>query len=76
LVVPKKADASGKSKWRIVVNFRKLNDVTFGDSFPILVISEILDALGKSKYFCTIDCASGFLQVPVKPRTNLKPHLA
>jgi len=26
----------------------------------------MLDALGKSKYFSTIDCASGFLQVPVK----------
>jgi len=65
LVIPKKTDASGK-KWRIVVDFRKLNDVTIGDSFPNPVISEILDALGKSKYFSTIDCASGFLQVPVK----------
>ena len=51
LVVPKKADASGKKKWRIVVDFRKLNDVTIGDSFPIPVISEILDALGKSRFF-------------------------
>jgi hypothetical protein len=34
LVVPKKADASGKKKWRIVVDFRKLNDVTNGDKFP------------------------------------------
>jgi hypothetical protein len=66
LVVPKKADASGKKKWRIVVDFRKLNDVTIGDSFPIPVISEVLDALGNSRYFSTIDCASGFLQVPVK----------
>jgi hypothetical protein len=64
--VPKKADASGKKKWRIVVDFRKLNDVAIGDSFPIPVISEILDTLGKSKYFSTIDCARGFLQVPVK----------
>jgi len=72
LVVPKKEDASGKKKWRIVVDFRKLNDVTIGDSFPIPVISEILDALGKSKYFSTIDCASGFLQVPVKHEDQAK----
>jgi hypothetical protein len=72
LVIPKKADASGKKKWRIVVDFRKLNDVTVGDSFPIPVISEILDALGKSKYFSMIDCASGFLQVPVKPEDQPK----
>jgi hypothetical protein len=55
LVIPKKADASGKKKWRIVVDFRKLNEVTVGDSFPLPVISEILDTLGKSKYFSTID---------------------
>jgi hypothetical protein len=34
LITPKKVDASGKHKWRIVVDFRKLNDVTVGDNFP------------------------------------------
>jgi hypothetical protein len=72
LVIPKKSDASSKKKWRIVVDFRKLNDVTIGDSFPIPVISEILDALGNSKYFSTIDCANGFLQVPVKLEDQAK----
>jgi hypothetical protein len=65
LVVRKKVDASGKKKWRIMVDFRKLN-VTIGDSFPIPVISEVLNALGNSRYVSTIDCASGFLQVPAK----------
>ena len=49
LNVPKKLDSSGKRKWRVVVDFRKLNDVTVGDSFPIPVISDALDSLGKSK---------------------------
>jgi len=35
LVVPKKIDATGKSKSRVVIDFRKLNDLTIGDSFPI-----------------------------------------
>ena len=47
------------------MDFRKLNEVTVGDSFPIPVISDILDSLGKSKYFSTVDCASGFWQIPV-----------
>ena len=46
LAIPKKVDASCKQKWRIVVNFRKVNDVMVGDSFPIPMISEILDNLG------------------------------
>jgi len=73
LVIPKKADISGRKKWRIVVDFRELNDVTIGDRFPIPVILEILDALGKSKYFSTIDCASGFLQVLIKLEDQAKP---
>ena len=28
LVVPKKHDASGKVKWKIVIDFRKLNEKT------------------------------------------------
>jgi len=66
LVIPKKVDAAGKQKWRIVVDFRRVNEATIGDNFPIPLISEILDTLGNSKYFSTIDCASGFLQIPVK----------
>jgi hypothetical protein len=71
-VIPKKEDASGRKKWRIVVDFRNLNEVTVGDSFPLPVITEIFDALGNSKYFFTIDCASGFLQVPVRPEDQAK----
>ena len=70
--MPKKADAAVRGKWRIAVDFRKLNDVTIGDRFPIPLISEITDALGKSKYFSTTDCASGFLQVPVKVKDKAK----
>lgn len=35
-VVPKKVDASGKQKWRIVIDYRKLNDVTIGDAYQYL----------------------------------------
>jgi len=42
LIVLKKTDASGKPKLR-VKDFRKLNDLTIGDSFPIPNITDILD---------------------------------
>jgi hypothetical protein len=59
LLVPKKADASGKVKWRVVIDFRKLNEWTVGDAYPLPNITDILDQLGKAKYFSTIDLASG-----------------
>jgi hypothetical protein len=59
LIMPKKLDASGKRKWRICVDFRKQNDVTVGDSFPLPNIQDILDKLWSARYFSTLDCASG-----------------
>ena len=51
LSVPKILDSSGKRKWRICVDFRKLNDTTVGDSFPLPNILDILDKLGRARYF-------------------------
>jgi hypothetical protein len=65
IVVPKKLDASGKRKWRICIDFRKLNEITIGDSYPLPNIQDILDKLGRARYFTALDCASGYLQVPI-----------
>lgn len=62
-IVPKKSDASGKIKWRLVVDFRKLNEKTINDKYPIPNITDILDKLGKCQYFSSLDLASGFFQV-------------
>lgn len=67
-VVPKKLDASGKQKWRLVIDYRKLNEVTVGDSYPLPNITDILDKLGHSQYFTTLDLASGFHQLEVQPQ--------
>lgn len=66
-VVPKKADASGKVKWRIVIDFRKVNEKTIDDKYPIPNINDILDKLGNCHYFTTLDLASGFYQVEMDP---------
>lgn len=66
-VVPKKADASGKAKWRLVVDFRKLNEKTYDDKYPIPNINDVLDKLGNCQYFTTLDLASGFYQVETDP---------
>lgn len=44
---------------RFCVDYRTLNSV---DSFPLPRIEDLLDQLGSSKYFSTIDLASGFWQ--------------
>ncbi|CAK1582402.1 unnamed protein product [Parnassius mnemosyne] len=66
-IVPKKPDASGKTKWRLVVDFRKLNEKTIDDKYPIPNINDVLDKLGNCQYFSTLDLASGFYQVEMDP---------
>lgn len=62
-VVPKKADASGKKKWRIVIDFRKLNEHTDIDPYPIPAIDDIISNLGHAKFFSAFDLSSGFHQI-------------
>lgn len=65
-IVPKKADASCKKKYRLVIDYRKLNDATIPDKYPIPNINDILPQLSKSKFFSVIDLKSGFHQIPLK----------
>lgn len=67
-IVPKKKDASGKQKWRLVIDFRKVNEKTITDKYPIPNINELLDKLGRCVYFSTVDLASGFHQIEMNPK--------
>lgn len=71
-VVPKKTDASGKRKVRVVIDYRKLNDKTIDDKYPMPQIEDILDHLGKSVYFTTLDLKSGFHQIEMDPKHREK----
>jgi hypothetical protein len=71
-IVPKKLDASGKKKWRLVIDYRKLNEKTVEDKYPLPRIDEILDNLGKCTYFTTLDLAQGFHQIEMSTESILK----
>lgn len=65
-IVPKKTDASGKKKFRLVIDYRKLNSITVADRYPIPEINDVLSNLGKNNWFTVIDLKSGFHQIPLK----------
>lgn len=71
-IVPKKSDSSGKPRWRMVIDYRALNEKTVSDAYPLPNITDILDQLGGAKYFSTLDLASGFHQVPMDPASKQK----
>lgn len=71
-LVPKKMDASGTKKWRMVVDYRRLNDITIDDKYPLPNINDLFDMLGKSMYFTTLDLASGYHQIEVQEEDREK----
>ena len=68
MVVGKKKDCS----LRLCVDYRKLNALTEGDSFPLPAIEELLIKVSKSKYFSTLDLKAGYHQVHLDSETKHK----
>ena len=62
IVMVRKKDGA----WRFCIDFRKLNDVTHKDAYPLPRIDETLESLSGSTLFTTLDLASGYWQVELE----------
>lgn len=64
--------------WRFCVDYRKLNELTVKNRFPMPVVDEILDELHGTKYFTSLDLRAGYHQVCMKEgeefKTAFKTH--
>lgn len=67
LLVPKKSDMNNEKKWRLVVDYRKLNNIIEHDKFPLPNITEVIDSLSGSIYFSQLDLSSAYYQVSLHP---------
>jgi len=61
IIVPKK---NGKA--RFCVDYRRLNNITKKDAYPLPWIEDCLDCLGDAQVFTSLDCTVGYWQVPLR----------
>jgi len=57
---------------RFCVDYRGLSSVTKKDTFPLPRIDDLLDQVGHSHYFSTLDLASGYWQIAMHPDSQEK----
>ena len=63
VVLKQKKDGTRK----FCVDFRKLNDKTIKDSYPLPRIDQTLDKLAGKTWFSTLNLKSGYWQVKIRP---------
>nr|GEV06284.1 hypothetical protein [Tanacetum cinerariifolium] len=54
--------------WRVYIDYRKLNDATRKDHFPLPFMDQMLERLAGNEYCCFIDGFSGYFQIPIDPQ--------
>ena len=60
-IIPKKGN-----KLRMAIDYRKINEGTDQDAYPLPVKDDILDQLGSAKFFFAFNFSAGFHQIPIK----------
>ncbi|GJX18761.1 DNA-directed DNA polymerase [Tanacetum coccineum] len=61
--------------WRVCFDYRKLNEATAKDHFPLPFMDQMLERLAGNKYFCFLDGFSGYFQIPINPMDQEKTNI-
>ncbi|MCQ7285327.1 reverse transcriptase domain-containing protein, partial [Salmonella enterica] len=58
--------------WRVCIDYRRLNEATRKDHFPLPFIDQMLERLSGHKFYCFLDGFSGYFQIPIAPEDQEK----
>ncbi|GKA66174.1 reverse transcriptase domain-containing protein [Tanacetum coccineum] len=58
--------------WCVCIDYRKLNDATRKDHFPLPFMDQMLERLAWNEYYCLLDGFSRCFQIPIDPQHQEK----
>nr|GEX59465.1 reverse transcriptase domain-containing protein [Tanacetum cinerariifolium] len=58
--------------WHVCIDYRKLNESTRKDHFPLPFMDQMLERLAGNEYYCFIDGFSGYFQILIDPKDQEK----
>nr|GFA83671.1 reverse transcriptase domain-containing protein [Tanacetum cinerariifolium] len=58
--------------WRVCIDYRKLNEATRKDHFPLPFMDQMLERLAGNQYYCFLDGFSGYFQIAIDPKDQEK----
>ncbi|GJS59988.1 reverse transcriptase domain-containing protein [Tanacetum coccineum] len=58
--------------WRVCIDYRKLNEATCKDHFPLPFMDQMLERLAGNEFYCFLDGFSGYFQIPIEPKDQEK----
>ena len=61
-----------KGKWRLVVDYRQLNEATLPDAHSLPLIDNMFENESKHRTFTIVDLSKGFHPIPLHPESGAK----
>ncbi|GJZ38001.1 reverse transcriptase domain-containing protein [Tanacetum coccineum] len=58
--------------WRVCIDYRKLNEATRNDHFPLPFMDQMIERLAGNKFYCFLDRFSGYFKIPIDPQDQEK----
>ncbi|GJU64613.1 reverse transcriptase domain-containing protein [Tanacetum coccineum] len=59
-------------RWRVYIDYQKLNDATRKDHFPLPFMDQMLERLAGNEYYYFLDGFFGYFQIPIDPQDQEK----
>ncbi|RDY07566.1 Retrovirus-related Pol polyprotein from transposon 17.6, partial [Mucuna pruriens] len=68
----RRKELTRRNSWRVCIDYRRVNQTTRKDHFPLPFIDQVLEKLSGKSHYCFLDGFSGYMQIHIAPKDQHK----